>query len=151
MALKTFGVMAIVDAALLVGAALDMNLVLNLFTLALIAVAAVPVLRSRRKDAIIKELNDVCDVKERREKELEKDLAGAQARANQAEEAAKFSVKEAEKWQARYEEQSKYTAPEAVMQIESELAEHRQQVAERHERILTALERLTDRIEESGG
>lgn len=126
---------------------LDLNLVLNALMLAIAALVAVPLVRSRRKDGTITDLEKALHAKTELGDQLERDLAGATSRANVAKEASEHLRNELAAATARYEEQAKYTAEGAVLHLEHTLAEHREQVAERHERILAALEKLTARLD----
>ena len=123
---------------------LDIDTVLNIMILLVAALAAVPLMKSKAKDQTIKDLNDSLIAADRREDDLKKEVAGAQTRANAMEEACKFATKEKEKWEARYQEQSKYTAKGAVTHMEQLLVEHREQVAQRHEHMIDALDKLTE-------
>jgi hypothetical protein len=123
---------------------LDVNLLLNILTILIACAVAVPIMKSRRKDETIKDLNASLAAADRRLEDAQAEVAGAQVRANQMEEACKYAVKEQEKWHARYEEQRKYTAQGAVTHMEELLIDHRDQVAERHEHMITALDKLTD-------
>jgi hypothetical protein len=52
---------------------------------------------------------------------LEADLLGARGRANTAEGRVLEAVKDREHWRGRYEEQEKYTAPEALQLVATKL------------------------------
>jgi hypothetical protein len=104
-------VIAIVTAATLEG---TLQMVLVLIGLA----AALAVGRSKRKDQIIGDL-------EKSEARLEKALEGASKRADEEHERRRQCEKSIERWQARYEEQSKYTAKEAFEAVVGELGELR--------------------------
>lgn len=121
-------------------AVFDLNLLLNVLMLVMAVVVAVPIVRSRRKDATIAELEKLAHGRGERIVDLEADVKGVQARADAAEDAAKGCQTEIATWRARYEEQSKYTAEGAVTHLDDVLKEHREQVADRHEKIIEQLD-----------
>lgn len=144
----TLKLAALVEAATFLAALSDeINVGLNLFGILLIVLAAIPVARSRRKDQTIKDLGEALEAKTR----LVDELHEAQ---RQLEQGCHHLKTEAAEWQARYEEQAKYTAEAAVAHFESVMDEHRQQVAERHGALLAmgaettrCLEQLVERLD----
>lgn len=126
----------------------DVNTVLNVAMFLLVAVVAVPVLRSKRKDGIIDEQAKVIESHERRINALEQDLKGAQDRANEVSVALAEANNRAAAAEARYEEQLKYTARPAVEQFERMLLDHQRGVQERHELMIEALKRQTAALDE---
>lgn len=140
----------VADIVLLATRALDVNTVLNVLVLVVAALAAIPVLKARRKDAAIQDLETTLKAKDARLAEREADLKGAEARANQMEVATTHLREQLAAAEAKYEEQAKYTAKGAVTHMEEMLADHSRQVAERHERMLTALDALTEKIVGNG-
>lgn len=137
--LMLLGAAAVADVVVTAAQVLDINVVLNVVMLLVAALVALPLIRSRRKDATIKDLEAELDAAHRRRDGALEDLAGAQKRANMGEEAIKHLRTELAAAQARYEEQSKYTAKEAVTHLEQLMVEHREQVAARHELMLEQL------------
>lgn len=123
----------------------DTNVVLNLFTLALVIVFAVPVLKSRRKDAVIAEQKEVIDSHEQRIAALERDLAGAQQRANET--MVHAAALEAQKAaaEARYAEQAKYTAAAAVEAFDERFRQHELAVQQRHGLMIELLQEIAGR------
>lgn len=126
------------------------TLTLVLVVLAWLAVAAVsvPTLRSKRKDGVISEQLLVIQSHETRIKALERDLGGAKERADAAAMAAREAETRAAQWQARYEEQSRYTAGPAIENFERLLKAHSEQVAERHALMIESLEGVTNSLGE---
>lgn len=125
----------------------DLNAVLNIVTLIAAATVAVPVLRAKRKDAIITEQSQVIESHERRIKALEDDLLGAQKRADELAQQLVTSQTDLAAANARYEEQAKYTAGPAIEQFKEILLEHQQAVQERHQLMIAALERITGALD----
>jgi hypothetical protein len=96
----------------------DFNVWLNVITIVIALAVAVPVIRSRRKDAALDQQEKVIAANERRINQLERDLAGATRRAEQAAEEATRAAHDATHWRSKYEEQEKYAAPQAFALIE---------------------------------
>jgi transposase len=136
------------------------NVVLNVLTIVIAVGVSVPVVRNRRKDQTIKDLNDALTAKDARVRELRDELSAAHLGKRQIEQAAMHCREEATQWRARYEEIEKYTAEVAVKQFEEALERHAQTVAGRHqvlieqgktisasqERITATLERIADKL-----
>jgi membrane protein implicated in regulation of membrane protease activity len=137
--LKLAALIAVTEA--LVAAVGDnLNTYLNLFTIALVVLAAVPVARARRKDQTIKDLEEALKAK----------TALADERADtmrQLEQGCQHLKTEATEWRARYEEQAKYTAEAAVAHFEESLEGHREQVAERHRQMIASLASIAETLE----
>jgi uncharacterized protein involved in exopolysaccharide biosynthesis len=104
-----------------IGTLPDAAELLSVFTIVLLVVAAVPVVRSRAKDAIIKDYRETLASKDARIAALETDLRGAQERANAAESRAHECEKSIAGHEARYEELKGYAAPEAFERIAAQL------------------------------
>lgn len=121
---------------------MDWNLALNVAMFAGLLYAVPTLGRSKRKDAVIAEQKLVIESHTTRISALERDLAGVTDRANVAAEAAKECEKRAAEWQARYDEQSRYTAPVAVAHFEKVLTDHSARVGDRHEQMIAELERI---------
>lgn len=141
----------VVALDLLAAVQLDLNLMLNVLMLVIAGLVAVPLVKSRRKDGTIKDMEAAYEAACRRRDEALRDLQGATARANVARESSEHLRNELAAANARYEEQEKYTAKGAVTHMEEILIEHRDQVAERHELMLEALNKLTARLENGKG
>jgi predicted lipid-binding transport protein (Tim44 family) len=109
------------------------NLLLNLLTILIAVGVAIPAVKSRRKDATIKDLTEALDAKDKRVKTLAEELKDRTQQVRQIEQAAQHCTTEAAKWQAKYEEAKQYTAAEAVQQFEAALQAHSARVSERHE------------------
>lgn len=104
-----------VAVAALAAAAGTLGETFQLVTLAVGLAVALAVGRSKRKDAIIADL-------EKSEARLEKGLEGAAARADREHERRRELEAECATWRGKYEEQSRYTAREALEQVIKELA-----------------------------
>lgn len=125
---------------------MDWNLALNVAMFAGLLYAVPTLGRSKRKDTVIVEQKLVIDSHTTRIDALEADLRGVTERANRAADAAKECETRAAEWQARYEEQRKYTAPVAVAHFEEFMKEHSNRVADRHERMIAELDRIAQMI-----
>lgn len=116
------GAAVALDAVIAVLATLDsVNALLNVLTILVALAVAFPVIRSKRKDAVIHEQKQVIESHKNRLDALDADLIGACERADEAEEWAHKSETNAEHWRARYQEQEKYTAPEALELVAKKL------------------------------
>lgn len=104
--------------------------VVQLLTVALIAAAAVPVLRSRQKDATIETLKDSAGARMERIKDLEAELSGTAQRADAEHEKRRECERRISHLEGKIEEQAKYTAKEAFETIVSELASLRTTIGE---------------------
>lgn len=109
------------------------NLLLNVLTILLAIGVAIPALKSKRKDATIKDLTDALEAKDDLLEARTTERDEAQQQKRQIEQAAQHCTTEAAKWQAKYEEAKQYTAQEAVKHFEAALESHSARVAERHE------------------
>lgn len=134
---------ALVDVVTAMSFGERVNLLLNILVFAAAVVVAVPWLRSKRKDGVIRELEEVVDTKDRLIVSLRDDIKGVAQRADQLAERVTSCERAAAEWQARYEEQSKYTAREAFTHFEQIMSQHSNQVAERHAAMLDVLNTLT--------
>jgi predicted lipid-binding transport protein (Tim44 family) len=123
-ALAALGLFGILNVSADVSA--QANLLLNVVTIAIAVGVAIPALKSKRKDATIKDLNDALQAKTEA-------LAASELQKRQLEQGAQHCKQEATRWQAKYEEASNYTAEEAVKHFEAALEAHSGRVAERHE------------------
>jgi Tfp pilus assembly protein PilX len=102
-----------------------LNVILNVLTvvgLVAIMVAAVPFIRSRRKDGMIMELQKALEVSEAFVKQKERECVGVSARAERLERERNEAKEEAAACKARYDELSQYTARPAFEQVIRELA-----------------------------
>lgn len=120
--LYVIGLAVSADALLLLAVLDDVNVLLNVFAVLVALIAAFPIIRSKRKDVVISEQGQVIESIKLRLEALEADLAGARRRADNAEEQARQAETSVEHWRARYQEQEKYTAPEALELVAKKLA-----------------------------
>lgn len=121
--IAVLGAAVLADLAVLTVAAIDdLNAFLNVVTIVIALIVAFPVIRSKRKDAVIKEQKEVIESHQQRIEACLADLDGAVSRANDAEVLAARHERDACDWRARYEEQEKYAAPEAFKSIDRHLA-----------------------------
>lgn len=105
----------LVSAQLALGSIGDrLNIALNLGTIAVVVLVAVPLARSKRKDGTIKDLNDELNAKERRISTLTAEVADAKQQARQIEQAANHCQTDATRWRAKYEELQPFTAEKAL-------------------------------------
>lgn len=126
-AFKGAVVLALIESLAAIGDSL--NVYLNLFTILLVVGAALPVIKSRRKDATIRDLEEAMTAKAALAEERAEQL-------RQLEQGCQHLKTEGAEWKARYEEQSRYTAESAITHFEELMDEHRGQVAERHGQLL---------------
>lgn len=117
--MSAFGVHLVLNSGTLINVALLVGIV----------IAAVRVGAGKLKDATIKDLKERIDSLLGRVEQLDAELM-------QARDDAQECHAEAQKWQARYEEQSKYTARAGYEHFERMLMDHQRQVTERHEQML---------------
>jgi ABC-type transport system involved in cytochrome bd biosynthesis fused ATPase/permease subunit len=128
-----------------------LNVALNFGTILIVVLVAIPLARSKRKDATIKDLNDALEAKDKRLEESVTDVAEAKQQARQIEQAAAHCRDEATAWRSKYEEQSKYTAPEAIAAF-VEMAKSTERSHERrHKEVMAALEALTASVKHGRG
>lgn len=119
------------------------NVLLNLSTILVVVLVAIPVARSKRKDGTIKELQESNDAKDGRIKDLRDEVEERSVACRQIEQGAVHLQTELAKAQAKYEELEKYAAGPAVAHFEEMLAEHSAAVAARHALMLDQGERQT--------
>lgn len=93
----------------------------QLLTVALIAAAAIPVLRSKTKDSTIEALRESAEARMERIKDLESDLRGCKQRADAEHERRRDAERRVSKLEGQLEEQAKYTAKEAFEVIAAKL------------------------------
>lgn len=110
-------------AGLAAAGELNADNIVQLLTVALIVAAAVPVLRNKSKDSTIDALRSSADARMERIKDLEADLVGCKARADEEHERRREAERRVSKLEGQLEEQSKYTAPEAFQSIEKHLGQ----------------------------
>lgn len=127
----------------------DSATLISVFTLVVLLLGAPRYVRGLRakgfleeKDRVIETKQQTIDACNERVASLETDREGARAAAKHATEAARFFEQECAQWRARYEEQSKYTAKEALQTIEALIAQHAEQVALRHREMMTLFGKL---------
>lgn len=132
----------VVAAALeVVGATLiEWNTALNVAGLVALALAAFRIGNAKRLRDAISDLESVLKAKDEKVKALEDKVNDLDARVTGAVDRAVAAEKDAAAWASRYGELSKYASAEAVSHFESIMIEHRAQVAERHERIISLIE-----------
>lgn len=104
-----------------IGELQDIERLVTLILFAVVAVTAVPILRSRRKDAIIKVLE--ADVRARASamEALSLQLEGASTRADEEHEKRRECEREISRLQGQCDELAKFTAPEAFRVIADRL------------------------------
>lgn len=95
----------------------DANVLLNVITVILLIVFGPRYIRTSRLRTEIQELKDLIDTSELQKTSLKEELIGVQARADKAEVAQQHLKQENAEWKARYDEQTKYTAPVALEEI----------------------------------
>lgn len=100
----------------------QLNVVFNIATIVVAIAVAFPVIRSRRKDATIRELIQALEAKDALIETLHADIEGLKTRAKRAEDDCHEIKLRANHWEARYHEQEKYTAQGALEQIGERLA-----------------------------
>lgn len=105
----------ILGASGVLAATFDLGASLQAVTIAIGLAAALAVGRSKRKDAVIADL-------EKSEARLEKSLEGASRRADEEHERRRELERECATWRGKYEEQSRYTAREALETVAAELS-----------------------------
>lgn len=118
------------------------NTALNLFTIVLVVIAAVPVIKSRRKDAIIKDLEAALHAKDERMVELREELLGAQARADANDDRAHAAEKREAECRAKYDEIQKYTAGPVLVELKEILVDREHHDKTRHDQLLELMARL---------
>lgn len=136
---------------------LDLNVVLNVITILGLCVGAyygskyVKVrdfsAQMAAKDATIKTQGQSIDSLGVRVGTLESDLLGVQSRANALHDERDEARAEVSAWQARYDEQAKYTAKPAFEALTNLLTEHVAAVADRHEKMLASSEKMLETLE----
>lgn len=97
----------------------DVNLILNVVMLVALAVSVPRIVQGKRKDAIIATDRQTIEALEARAKTLERERDAVE-RAADAEHVKRIEAEKAvEVERARYQEQSKYTAPEALADLKT--------------------------------
>lgn len=127
---------------IVVGALVDPNLFLNLLTvaLALTALYAVPrALTAGRQKAELEQKDNIIETREQdnrslrdRQHTLAEELAECKMNLRRSESAA-------DTWQARYEEQSKYTAEQALTTIQQLIDNGNVEAERRHAEVMASL------------
>jgi chromosome segregation ATPase len=116
------------------------NLIVNVLTVFMIVggfAIALPYFKRKVINQSIEDLEHALNAARQR-------IDAAEQTAQEAKTEAQNCHIEAERWRAKYEESSRYSAAPAVAHFERELADHRHQVADRHQAILEAAERAAE-------
>jgi hypothetical protein len=130
-----------------IAAATDFNTWLNIVGLVALGLFSVPFLRSRRKDGIIAEQKQTIDSKDALLLTRTEERDECQQRVRQIEQGAGHLKEELARMEARYEEQSNYTAQgalEAVMQLVEQGDRNQER---RHKELMGTLHVLTSSVE----
>lgn len=128
-----------------IGALVDPNLFLNIVTvaLALTALYAVPkALTATRQKAELEAKDGTINTREQDNRALRDHVSTLAADLAECKLAARKAESDMETWQARYEEQSKYTAPEALVTIEKLIDSGNTEAERRHTEIMASLSNI---------
>lgn len=130
--------------ALSVGAPL--NFLVNIAGAVAVVYAIVKVGKSKVKDDTINDLQNSIEAKDGRLRDLSEQLADAKQQARQIEQAANHCRDEATAWRSKYEEQSNYTAENALETVVKVLEQNDKAHERRHTEIMRAFETLNSAV-----
>lgn len=128
------------------GGSFDLNLVLNVVTVAIVIGAAFPVLRSKRKDATIAELKESVDSKDERIGDLTAERDECKLKIRQFEQACGHLREELAELRGAYDQQSRYTAEQALETVLEVLKHGDVSQRRRHEELMKMLHTLTEAV-----
>ena len=119
-----------------------LNALLNLALLAVVFVAAFPLVKSKRKDQTIQEQENLLKAKDARIVELRDDLDDARQNVRQIEQGAAHVREQLVAAEAKYEEQGKYTAEKALTAVMQTMRQGEGNHERRHVEVMEALAAL---------
>jgi hypothetical protein len=130
-----------------IAAATDFNTWLNIIALVALGLFSVPFLRSRRKDGIIAEQKQTIDSKDALLLTRTEERDECQQRVRQIEQGAGHLKEELARMEARYDEQSHYTAQGALEAVMKLVEQGDRNQERRHKELMGALHVLTSSVE----
>ena len=130
---------------LTLGALVDPNLLLNIITLALALVAFVAVpraLTATRQKAELAAKDQTINTREQDNRALRDHQETLSTELAECKLAARRAESDAKTWQARYDEQSKYTAEPALQTINQLIASGNSEAERRHAEVMASLSNI---------